>query len=459
MIFQPFSDGSMKNGRDLARFIVHQAQSGLLLSRGKGEAIRLLDAIATARSLLTHAKVATDDIVAIQLRDPVWFLGVLIHIWERGAIPFIVDHRLSTPARADVWKAIGPQIEVVQHALDDHPVISRLPRLQSTADYSDVLMVQLTSGTTGKSRLVRRDMASVLNELNAYLKLSYLEAGVQEVLLACSPVHTFGLIAGVLSGIFAGKNLGFMQQLTRNELAHGRSGSVVSLISVPSVLELLSRFGSVEGLGSIRHTLFAGERLSGGLAQTLGESRCRTVNVFGTTEVGLLASSIGQKDLTVLSSSGTRQLQICDNKLEVGMLRSPYVGVNEIEGWNAGWFRSGDVVEPVASASDCPAFRIVGRLDSQVKVSGLKINLSRIEDAAASTGLCVGSVASLSLRIELFVELAAGAGRKDFERSLNSRLEPWERPMRIRYLRDFPRTYGGKVLRDRNLLLEAPEAS
>jgi len=422
---------------DFVRFLLEAPRSPHVAQLGSGSR-PLEHLVDEALAALSSRSVGAGDRVVVQLTDPSVFTGTLIALWLLDATPVIVDPRVSDTAVDDLVRVVKPRNRILRDGQVWESETDSVP-----APSSSELMIQLTSGTTGRFRVVSRDAASVQAEIHRYSSMVYVSAETQEVVLGSSPFHTFGLIGAVLSGIAGGKDISFARQMTASEIAGGSSSDGRALVTVPTALRHLMTYRGGVHLSSFRGVLFAGERLGTATAERLAAIGASPVNIFGTTETGLLAQSSSADALGSLSPSGTRQLDVANGRLRVLMDRSPYLFHDDPRS-SDGWFSTGDIVETDGSG----AFTILGRADSQISLAGRKVNLSRVEDAAIATGMCSGAVANFSSRIELFVELSPEASRVAFQETLYDALESVERPSRILFMEALPRTYGGKLVRD-----------
>jgi 3-hydroxy-4-methylanthranilate adenylyltransferase len=442
---------------ELADLLLKHAGEHVSLSVGIGPETSLTEQVERQALTLGGSTVERGEAVAVRVADPRDFLGVLLALWRIGVVPLIVDHRLSEVAYAEVLEMVAPVAEIVDSDTARQSVFRRL-RHERSVSYDGRVMLQLTSGTTGRTRVVHRDLSSVVVEIQRYMEMPYLSDDCQLLAIACSPFHTYGLIAGLLSGVAAGKDLAFVRQLNRSVLPPRMltEPQRAALVTVPSILELLSHYEDGAVVTSLGYIIFAGERPSGRLLERIGKCTGKLSNIFGTTETGLLADSVGRLDELVPCQ--TRELRVRGGRVEVKMPEDPYLSDHSGERWSDGWFWTGDIAD-VSTGGVEQGFCLMGRSDSQVSIGGLKINLSRVEDAALETGMCRAAVACFVTRIDLYVEIDDSYSQSAFAAALRDTLEAREFPSRIHYLKAFPRTFGGKCLRDPRVLSTAPRAA
>ena len=106
---------------------------------------------------------------------------------------------------------------------------------------------------------------------------------------------------------------------------------------------------------------------------------------------------------------------------------------------------------------------IHGRLDSQVSVGGLKVDLMEVEHTIAGLPGVGAAVVVYDGGIEAFVAASDPAALDQVETAveaaLTERLAPYKRPKVIHVVEQLPRTATGKLVRDRNVLRAASTKS
>jgi acyl-coenzyme A synthetase/AMP-(fatty) acid ligase len=175
-------------------------------------------------------------------------------------------------------------------------------------------------------------------------------------------------------------------------------------------------------------------------------------NMWGMTEVGVIATDLFGAHRPSLAPAPGLAVTERDGELLVSRPESPYVGLSDPTRWADGWLHTRD-----AGAVD-PGTGLVtvkGRLDSQVSVGGLKVDLTEVE---ATLGALPGVVAAVVLYDEVitaYTQLTEPATRATVEAGLTERLAAYKRPRRLHVLEAMPRTTTGKLVRDRSVLRRA----
>jgi 3-hydroxy-4-methylanthranilate adenylyltransferase len=178
----------------------------------------------------------------------------------------------------------------------------------------------------------------------------------------------------------------------------------------------------------------------------------RLGNMYGMTEVGVIATDLfGQHRPAVAPAPGLRVREE-GGELLVGMPASPYVGLSDPTRWTDGWLHTRDAgsVDPGTGL-----VTVRGRLDSQVSVGGLKVDLTEVEHALAALPEVAGAVVVYDGSIEAYVVLAEPGAADRIEAVLASRLAAYKRPRVVHVVDQLPRTATGKLVRDRAVLRTA----
>jgi 3-hydroxy-4-methylanthranilate adenylyltransferase len=318
-------------------------------------------------------------------------------------------------------------------------------------------LIQLSSGSTGPSKVIARTSDDLIFELGRYAKLDeYPKAGERIVLLA-SIVHVLGLVGGLLHSLHAGVKLVFPDRLT----ADGIRGAVASgdepamVLGVPFHAELLT--ADPRPLPGLRRMVVAGEltrpwvpgAFTAGYGIPLG-------SMYGMTELGVIATDLSGRLAPAVAPAPGMHLRVENGELLVASPESPYVGLVDETRWVDGWLHTRD-----AAAMDerTGNVTILGRLDSQVSVGGLKVDLTEVEQTLCALPQVVAGVISFDQVVEAYLVLAEDATLADVEAAVADQLAAFKRPRRVYLLTELPRTATGKNVRDRAVLRAAADAA
>lgn len=422
---------------------------------------RLVD---SQQDLLAGAGLAAGGTVALHLQPSVGYVASLLAAWRIGAQVSLLDHRLS---RAEVDKALdrlAPQVvvegrDVTGAAMSGYVELAAYPILRPGGIPAKTphALIQLSSGSTGPSKVIARTSADLLDELGRYAKLDdYPRAGTRIVLLA-SIVHVLGLVGGLLHSLHAGVELAFPDRLTADGIraAVALSEKPAMLLGVPFHAELLT--ADPRPVPSLTRMVVAGEltrpwvpaAFTAGYGVPLG-------SMYGMTELGVIATDLsGQLAPAVAAAPGIR-LRVADGELLVAMAASPYVGLIDETRWTDGWLHTRDAATMDERTG---LVTILGRLDSQVSIGGLKVDLTEVEQAIGALPGVAACVVSFDGAIEAYLVLRDGSALSGVRAGIADQLATYKQPRRIYVLAELPRTPTGKNSRDRAVLRAAAQAA
>jgi acyl-coenzyme A synthetase/AMP-(fatty) acid ligase len=411
------------------------------------------------QDMLAGAGLGAGGSVALVLPPSLAYVAALLAAWRIGAQVSLLDHRL---ARGEVDRALGllaAEVTVTPTQVSGPPMsgyadvvsaASRRPggRPASTSH----ALIQLSSGSTGPSKVIARTAADLLWELDRYAQLSEYPGAGERIVLLASIVHVLGLVGGLLHSLHAGVQLAFPGRLTaegiRDAVSDGSEPAM--LLGVPFHAELLTAAASGRPVPRLARMVVAGELTRPGLP----ESFIRAYGVplgsmYGMTELGVIATDLTGRHRPAVAPAPGMTLRVHDGELLVKMDASPYVGLIDPTRWSGGWLHTRDAaaIDPATGL-----VTILGRLDSQVSIGGLKVDLTEVEQALCAAPGVAGAVVVFGDAIEAYLVLEDGARVAEVEAALTEQLASYKRPRIMRALRELPRTATGKTVRDRAVL-------
>lgn len=394
----------------------------------------LRTAVAQRQNLLRDMGVGPVHSVAMQQPASLDHVATVLAVWRLGAQLVTVDHRVTRAGFDDVLTAVRPKAVVTAERISQRPVWT--PR-------SDHVLVQVTSGSTGAPKAVGRTFADVVAEVVKTGRLSGMPGRGESVVVLAAFAHTYGLFAGLLHGLHSGAQVVVPEHLT----ARGIAGAVAqadgpaTVFGVPFHVRLLASLNA--DMPGLARVVSSGERIEPMLCEMVASRLNVPVGqIYGMTETGMIA---GDLDGTCRPSVGRLapgvEVRTSDGELLVRMDSSPYPGRTEMAQWHAGWFRTGDAgsVEPGGLLT------VHGRLDAQVTVGGLKVDLSSVESILSAMPGVADAVVVNDGVLKAFVVLRDG-GTVDTDQ-LNRVLAPHQRPRVVHIVSALPRTPSGKVVR------------
>jgi len=405
-------------------------------------------------STLRTAGLTAGDVVALRLPPSPAFVAALLAGWSLDAQTVLLDHRLTEAEAGRALERVGA--EVVVSGVDVRAGKLRgyaeatavaAPRPGGRPAGGDHVLVQLSSGSTGASKVIARTAADLAYELDRYAALTtpaYPGRGQRMVVLA-SVVHVLGLVGGLLRGLAAGVPLAFAERLTGDGILATVAADPrpTTVLGVPFHAELLAAAADAVP-GNLRGAIVAGELVRPGLPE---EFRRRLGvplgTMYGMTEVGVIGTDLdGTRHPSVRP---TLPVRLVDGELQVRRESSPYLGLSDPTRWSDGWLRTRDAADLDPGTG---LVTIRGRLDSQVSIGGLKVDLTEVEQTLAALPGVAEVVVLHDDGIEAYLSLGPGGDRADIEAAIVRELAAFKRPRRLRVLDALPRTATNKVVRD-----------
>jgi acyl-CoA synthetase (AMP-forming)/AMP-acid ligase II len=380
------------------------------------------------------------SIVILESLRGLELLKAIFTAWSLEAVPFAGDELFEDKFSGSVFKVKGGAIEAVRAGDADC-------RLQGA------MILHRTSGSTGRSRLVRRGGASLIAEARRYQEALSL-SGNDRMLVVLPIDHSFGwgfLLGGLLAGCLIDLKSNFSPTQTAKELDRG--GVTVLGLTPPMSRLLAGRPGSpsdnpprlvVVGAGPVDEKLEEAfkSRFGIGLARNYGSTE--TGATF-SGDAGSVSGSIG-KPMT-----GVKVLEpSIGGRGELVLELTPPVDGYIDEQPSARW-ATGDLVERDTEER----VRVLGRLDDRLRVNGQNLDRPRVENVLLSyPGLeevyllaCPRPNAS---QVEDLVAVVKGSevSQDELLRYCADRLPSSHCPSRIVLCDELPRTPVGKLNRD-----------
>ena len=337
-------------------------------------------------------------------------------------------------------------------------------------------LLLLSSGTTGSSKIVRRDGAS----LDAVCANMVEAVGLRKsdcVLAAVPLCHSYGLEHGLLAPTWAGSTVhlcnGFDVPAVFAELAGARGAGCSVFPGVPFMFETLCAADGPAHLASLRTIYSAGAPLPRALYDAfLSRFKIPIAQLYGATEIGSVLyndpsidpfdpASVGRS----MAGVSVRILDPDQPDLEHGLpvrmeghvaVRAPsmlsgYVDDTEVP-LTGGYFLTGDLGRLDATG----ALTITGRIKLLIDIGGRKVNPLEVEQVLA-THPAVGECVVVSIRVSQTLNRlkaivtpgprGASPDAGDLRQFLRSRLSAYKIPRVFEVRRSLPRSALGKILR------------
>ena len=396
--------------------------------------------------------------VVLRLPPSFAYIANLLACLRIGAQVALLDHRLTDFEAERAYQQLAPQVIVTPAQPPSgalrayHEVTEVLASYSGKPSETGHAVIQLSSGSTGPSKVIGRTAASLAAEVDRYVRMDGVPLGGQRVVLLASMVHVLGLVGGLLYGLHAGVELVLPERMTADAIldAIGAGDAPTTIIGVPFHIELLASVDSPPHLPQLIGMTTGGELVRADVRQRfLDRYPIRLGNMYGMTEVGVIATDLfGEHRPAVMPAPGIT-VRAEDGELLVGMPATPYVGLIDPARWSDGWLHTkdaGTVDEQTGLVT------IHGRLDSQVSIGGLKVDLTEVEHAIAALPGVVAAVVVYTGAIEAYVVLDDPDVDKTIAPALTEQLAGYKRPRLIHVVDQLPRTVTGKLVRDATAL-------
>jgi acyl-coenzyme A synthetase/AMP-(fatty) acid ligase len=391
--------------------------------------------------------------VALRLPPSLAYIANLLAAWRIGAQVALLDHRL-TPyeveralQRTESQVVVEPDAPIGGALRAFYPVVdvprARVGRPAATRH----ALVQLSSGSTGPSKVIARTAADLAAEVERYSRMDGVPRTGERVVLLASMVHVLGLVGGLLYGLHERVELVLPERVTAAGVvsAIGAGTEPTTVLGVPFHIELLAAVQTPPALPGFVRMTTGGELVRPEVVERFTDRYGAVLaNMYGMTEVGVIATDLFGRHRPALAPAPGIEVRVCDGELQVARPTTPYIGLVDATRWSDGWLRTRDaaVVDP-----DTGLVRILGRLDSQVSIGGIKVDLTEVEQELTGLPGIVEAVVIHDGAIEAFVAVDDSVTVADLDRMAAERLAPFKRPRRWSLLTRLPRTSSGKLVR------------
>ncbi len=385
-----------------------------------------------------------DWVTMARRRSSAWVVD-LIALARVGAIVVPIDPNTPEARR----RAIAKDAKVAFTIDDRSGLVRASEEKRDRSPHEELAFVIYTSGSSGTPKGVRVGPSGLVRMLRAQISAFELDPSAR-VLAYLSPGFD-AFLSDVFTALLSGATLCFERE--------ERLASIADLTSVlherrithldfpPSLVPHLV----LDALApSLRCMIIGGEAAPIDALRALAR-RVRVVNVYGPTEATICTSLcvvdperwsrplLGQPLPGVQYRVVNEELWIASDGLAHGYVdreeetRGAFVVEDGVR-----WYRTGDRVERCGEE-----WVFLGRVDRQVKVAGVRIELEEIEAIlSAQEGVRAAAVVKRSEGLIAFVE---GGRASELSSALRATLPRAALPKRIVALQELPRTTSGKL--------------
>jgi acyl-coenzyme A synthetase/AMP-(fatty) acid ligase len=419
--------------------------------------------VAERQRRLAAAGLRAGGTIALRLPPSLAFVATLLAAWRQGAQVSLLDHRLTEHEVGRALERVGAQFvveptEVAGSRLRgyaDVVSVAVTPRPGGRPAETGDALIQFSSGSTGASKVIARTADDLAAEVDRYARLADYPRRGERVVLLASMVHVLGLVGGLLHGLHAGVAVVLPERLTAEGILAAVAASAVptTVLGVPFHAELLAAAPAGPPLPQLVKMTVAGELVRPGLAgRFTARHGVPLGTMYGMTEVGVIATDLLGHTWPSVAPVHGMQVRAEDGELQIRRPASPYIGLSDPARYADGWLHTKDAatVDP-----DTGLITILGRLDSQVSIGGLKVDLTEVERTLTGLPEVSEAVVVFDGEIDGYLALTDGSALDAVHAALARELAAYKRPRRLHLLAQLPRTATGKIVRDPTALRQA----
>jgi acyl-coenzyme A synthetase/AMP-(fatty) acid ligase len=413
---------------------------------------------------LAGAGLGPGTLAALCLPPSLAFVANLLAVWRIGAQACLLDHRLTRYETDQALDRLRPAVVVAPLRLAPGGLRAFFEVDEAVTAYpgdpdrrpTEHAVLQLSSGSTGPSKVIGRTAADLVAEVERYTRIDGVPRSGERVVLLASMVHVLGLVGGLLYCLHAHVELVLPERVTGDSIlsAVAAGDTPTTVLGVPFHIELLASVTDPPALPQLTGVTTGGELIRDSVREAFVNTYgVRLGNMYGMTEVGVIATDLFWQHWPSLAPApGIRVGESPTGELLVALPASPYVGLSDPTRFTDGWLHTRDAgtVDPRTGL-----MTVLGRLDSQVSVGGLKVDLTEVEQTIAALPDVGAAVVVYDRAIEAYVASTDPDAASRIDAALTERLAPYKRPRTVHVLAQLPRTATGKLVRDRSTLRAA----
>jgi 3-hydroxy-4-methylanthranilate adenylyltransferase len=414
--------------------------------------------VAERHRALADAGLRRGGSVALCLAPSLALIANLLASWQIGAQASLLDHRFTTYEVDVALQRLLPQVVVTAEHSAGGPlrgfaeITERVRTYPGRPAATTHAVIQLSSGSTGPSKIIGRDAANLVDEVKRYTMMDGVPGRGERIVTLASMVHVLGLVGGLLYSLHAGVNLTIPARMTADGIlsAVAATSQPTTLLGVPFHIELLASVQHPPELPQLTGMTTGGELVRADVhAAFVDRYNVRLGNMYGMTEVGVIATDLFGAHRPAVQPAPGLTVREEAGELHVSLPVSPYLGEQDPSRWSDGWLHTKDAgrVDPRTGLVE-----VLGRRDSQVSVGGLKVDLTEVEHMLAALPEVAGAVVVHDHTIEAYLVLTDGADATAVESEITTRLAAYKRPRRLHVVEQLPRTATGKLVRDHAVL-------
>ncbi|MEV6775850.1 class I adenylate-forming enzyme family protein [Streptomyces syringium] len=385
--------------------------------------------------------------------------------------------RLPGAAPADRWQGGGLLPVEAPPAGTPAPRPDEAPPPPAGPDVP--FLYQYTSGSTGEPKAAVHSQRDLVHGGEIYAH-TYDVTAADRILAAVPLLHSFGMVAGLVTALFTGAELVLPGRFVPAKLLRTvRERACTVLVTTPLACDLLARSAAADRgqpplPGSLRLCLSSGAALPAPVADRFRE-HCglRVQQIYGSTEAGIIAAQRvvdeGADRGVGRPVRGVRVRLVDERGQDVppgatGSLwvRTPAMFTHYLDrpgptgqAFRDGWYVTGDMARTDGEGR----LHLVGRKDSFINVGGKKVNPSEVEEVLLAHPAVAEAVVwgergedgadadGVSERVRATVVARAPLSAADLAAHCRGRLLPHQVPGGVEFVASLPKSPLGKIRR------------
>ncbi|WP_370518011.1 class I adenylate-forming enzyme family protein [Micromonospora sp. MP36] len=417
--------------------------------------------VSEAQTRLAAAGLRPDGAAALRLPPSLAYVVNLLATWRSGAQAVLLDHRLTDHEVDRALRRLTPQVVVAPVRTGGGALRIFVDVTEGITPYSDRpagsphAVIQLSSGSTGPSKVIGRTAEDLVGEVHRYTRIDGVALPGERIILLPSMVHVLGLVGGLLYGLHAGVELVPPERLSGDAIlaAVAAQDTPATVLGVPFHIGLLASTTPPGPLPQLKRMTTGGELVPAAVARAFTDRYAVPLgNMYGMTEVGVIGTDLYGANCPAIAPAPGMRVRESDGELWVSCPASPYVGLADPTRWSDGWLHTRDAgtVDP-----ETGLVTVKGRLDSQVSVGGMKVDLTEVEATVAELPGVGAAVVVWDDGITAYVQPDGPLSEETLDKLLAERLAGYKRPRTLHLLDQLPRTTTGKLVRSTAALRDA----
>jgi 3,4-dihydroxybenzoate---[aryl-carrier protein] ligase len=383
---------------------------------------------------------------AVCLNDPLQLVAIVEQLRELGQSVLLLPSGLPFDAARQL--AIVAGCRGIVHSNSEH--YHSLPAAAfPVSEQQSPSLMQFSSGTTGKPKLISRAWEAVEEEIEHY-NHALSQGGLAELqpIILASASHSFGLVSGILSAWQRGQHPVLYQgQLQPKQvLASIRSLERHLLYAVPTMLGGMADLLAAANV-RMHAVITSGAPMSGGLFE-----RCRALasgmhQQYGCTEAGCISLAVGMESHDDLGMPLRHVTAETAGTAGTAPAQSPAEFIVRVGGQPA--IRTGDSGYMAASGR----LRFAARIDDLINVSGLKVRPLEVEEVIGNMPGVIEVVVYKGVhplggdRVCAQVRSSQPVTEERIKAWCMKQLPPYKVPTEVLMVDAIPRTWTGKISR------------